>query len=147
MKNKIDQIINEELDDIAQVSPNDVKGKFDLIQELSKEIQSTECHLQDLQTQLRHAVEEFNAALGTSLRKRIPKINVNLNDGRCTAGYRSTALSCWPNVQRGMWEFEPNRYGKSFTRQNAHLLKLGNQVEPLVDAIANYFGRYRSLNA
>lgn len=145
-KKHLDDLLNEELDHLAEISPNDVKGRYDLIQEISKEISSTESHLHELKSNLRCAIEEFNAALAMSLRKRQPQLSVNLDNGKCTAGYRSTVLCCWPDLNRGLWQFEPNKHGRSFMRKNAHLLKLGNQINPLVDAILDHFSRYRTLN-
>lgn len=145
---QIDQLIKEEVSSLPSISAHDVKGKYDLIQEIKKEIGDAECHLSDLKMKLRHAVEEYNAALAMSLRKRLPGLGVSLDGGRCHASYRSTNLSCRPDLDSGMWQFEPNDHGRRFSRRHSHLLPLSNQIEPLVDAIVDYFGgRYRSINA
>jgi len=147
-RKNLDRVINEEISSLPSISANDVKGKFDLIQEIRKEIDDAEIHLDELRMHLRHAIEEYNAALAMALRKRVPRLSVSLDNGRCNTAYRSTNLSCWPDVNNGHWQFEPNRFGRSFMRRNAHLLPLSNQIDPLVDAIVNYFaGRYRTVNA
>lgn len=145
-KDIIKTLINEEVSQLPSVSANDAKGKYDLIQEITKEINDTKCHLADLEMRLRHAMEEYNAAVAMGLRKRLPQLSINLDNGRCTASYYSTTLSCWPDINQGTWKFEPNRSGRAFIRRNGHLLPLTNQVEPLVDAIVDYFSRYRTLN-
>ena len=146
-RDDFDQVLNEELSALPSISSNDVRGKYDLIQEILKEINDADCHLSELRMNLRHAIEEYNAALAMSLRKRVPGLSVSLDGGRCNARYHSTALSCWPDLESGMWQFDGDRHGKSFSRRNAHLLPLSNQIDPLVDAIINYFdGRYRTIN-
>jgi len=145
-KEKFHELVTENINNLPSISANDVQGKYDLIQEIMKEIDDTKCHLSELEMKLRHSTEEYNAALAMSLRKRLPGLSVGLSNGRCSANYRSTNLSCWPDLQAQMWKFEPNRHGRSFMRRNGHLLPLGNQLEPLVDAIVNYFGRYKTLN-
>lgn len=144
----IDKQIQEEVSSLPNIAAHDVKGKYDLIQEIRKEIDDAMCHLDGLKMNLRHAIEEYNAALAMSLRKRIPHISVGLNNGQCSTSYRSTNLTCRPDIDKGIWHFEPNDHGRRFSRRNSHLLQLSNSIEPLVDAIAQYYtGRYRSIRA
>ncbi|MHA2065996.1 MAG: hypothetical protein ACXABY_16615 [Candidatus Thorarchaeota archaeon] len=135
-------VLNEQLDSFS--SP-DVKGKLDLIHELRRDLQDAQDRVAEIQMGLRHAIEEYNVELAKSLRKRLPQISVNLSDGRCSAGYRSTNLSCKPDLEKQMWVFDGNPHGRRFMRQNGPALNLSNQIDPLVDAMVKYFGRYKSL--
>lgn len=144
-KVEFDKAINEELENLPLADP-EVKGKYDLIADIRKELQDAKAHVAELEMNLRQAVEEYNFALGVALRKRLPQITVSYDKGRCTANYRSTVLSCWPNMDMGLWSFEPNKHGRHFTRHNGHALRLGNQIDPIVDAIVGYLTqKYRTL--
>ena len=146
-KKEFEKVINEEMSSVNSISANDVQGKYDEICELTKEINDTKDQLASLEMSLRHVIEEYNAALAMAIRKRLPKLSVKLSNGRCSASYRSTNLSCWPDLDSKMWKFEPNKYGRTFSRRYASVTPLSNHLEPLVDAIVNYFSKYRSLNA
>ena len=138
-----DKVLNEQLEGLEL--SGEAQGKWDLIQDISKELESAKERVQELEMNLRHAVEEYNVELAKALRKKLPQVGVNLANGRCSASYRSTSLSCRPDLSAGMWAFEPNQHGRRFSRQHAAALNLHNSVNPLADAIANYFGRYKSL--
>lgn len=141
---EFDKVLNEELDTISNI---DVQGKLDLVLEIQKELDDSQARTAELQVSLSQALEDYNFSLGVALRKRLPKISVNFRNGRCSANYKSTNLSCKPDLNSGLWSFEPNKHGKSFSRRNGHVLRLSNQVDPLVDAIVNYLtGRYRTLS-
>jgi len=135
--------LNEQLDSFN--GPGDAKGKYDLIIELSKELQDAKDRVTELEMHVRHATEEYNIELAKGLRKRLPQLMVNLGDGRMSAGYRSTNLSCKPDLEKAMWVFDGNQHGRRFMRNNGHALNLSNQVDPLVDAMVKYFSRYKSL--
>ncbi len=79
------------------------------------------------------------------MRRRVPKLNVNLSDGRCSASYKSTNLSCCPDFESNTWSFTPNNDGRRFARKYGTALSLNDTVDPLVDAIVQYFGRYKTL--
>lgn len=145
-RRQFEKIVNEQLEALPLSSEPEVRGKFDQIAEVRKELQAAKERVAELEMHLRQAVEEYNFALGVALRKRLPQVAVNFDNGRCIANYKSTVLSCWPNIDMGLWTFEPNKHGKSFTRRNGPALRLGNQLDPIVDAIVNYLtGRYRTL--
>ena len=137
-----DNVLNEQLDSMPM---GDVQGKLDLVLQLSQELEAAQQQVLELETRLRHAMEEYNILLASALRKRIPEVGINLSNGRCSAAYKSTNLSCKPDIKAGVWSFDPNRHGKRFTRRNGPSLNLSNQVDSLADAIAAYFGRYKSL--
>lgn len=139
---KFTKILDEQLDNF---NSSDIQGKYDLICELRQELQDAKDRVAELQMNLRHAIEEYNVELAKSLRKRLPQLTVNLSDGRCSAGYRSTNLSCKPDLEKQMWVFDGNPHGRRFMRQNGHALNLSNQIDPLVNAMVKYFGRYKSL--
>lgn len=142
---KFDKVLNEELEGMTNAT--DARGKLDLVLETQKELDDAQVRVTELQTSLSQAIEDYNFSLGCALRKKLPQISVNFKNGRCSANYKSTNLSCKPDLKSGLWAFEPNRHGKTFSRRNGHALGLSNQVDPLVDAIVNYLsGRYRTLS-
>lgn len=142
---KFDKVLNEELE--AMPDTTDVRGALDLVLETQRELNDAQARVQELKTSLSQALEEYNFSLGVALRKKLPQVSVNFRNGGCSANYRSTNLSCKPDLDSGLWAFEPNKHGKTFTRRNGHALGLSNQVEPLVDALVKYLtGRYRTLS-
>ena len=139
-----EKVLTEELDSLQLTSP-EAKGKLDLIRELERELQNAMEKVTELKTELRHTTEELNLELAKGLRRRLPKVGVRLDDGKCSMGYKSTNLSCWPDLSNGIWAFEPNKHGRTFMRRHGPSLRLHNKVEPLADAIASFFSRYKSL--
>ena len=141
---KFEKILSEHLDAMPST---DVQGKLDLVLETQSELNDAQARVAELQVSLAQAIEEYNFSLGVALRKRMPKVAVNFRNGRCSANYRSTNLSCKPDLASGLWAFEPNKHGKTFSRRNGHALRLSNHMDPLVDAIVNYLtGKYRTLS-
>jgi hypothetical protein len=139
-----EKILNEQLDSLQLASPT-AQGKLDLIRDLQRELQGAAERVAELQMEIRHASEELNIELAKCLKRRLPQVGVKLDDGKCSLGYKSTNLSCWPDLNSGIWAFEPNKHGRTFMRRHGPSLRLHNKVEPLADAIATYFGRYKSL--
>jgi hypothetical protein len=137
-----DDVLSEQLDSMPM---GDVQGKLDLVLQLSQELEASQQQTLELETRLRHAMEEYNILLASALRRRIPGVGINRNNGRCSAAYKSTNLSCKPDIKARVWSFDPNRHGRRFTRKNGPALNLSNEVDALADAIATYFGRYKSL--
>ena len=137
------KILSEHLDSLP-LSGND-QGQLDLIQELNRELESARERVTELEMNLRHAMEEYNIELAKALRKRIPKVGINLGDGRMSASYKSTNLSCRPDLSSKSWIFDPNQHGRRFSRNNGMALGLSNTIDPLADAIVQYFSRYKTL--
>jgi hypothetical protein len=140
-----DKVLNEHLDAMSDGISGEAQGKLDLIHEISKELDGAKERVQDLEMSLRHATEEYNVELARALRKRLPEVGVSLNNGRCSASYKSTNLSCKPDLASKSWVFEPNQHGRRFSKNNGIALGLNNTVDPLADAIVQYFGRYKTL--
>lgn len=138
-----DKTLNEQLEEFPLAT--EAKGKLDLIQEIARELEDTKMRAAELEVELRNAVEDYNVELAKALRKRLPQVGINLNDGRCSASYRSTNLSCKPDIGAKTWIFDPNPHGRRFTRNHGPVLGLSDSVDPLADAITQYFGRYKSL--
>lgn len=139
-----DDVLNEQLDSLPVIG-GEAQGKLDLIHEITRELEDARERVEELEMNLRHAMEEYNVELAKALRKRIPQVGIRLDDGRCTAAYKSTSLSCRPDINAKTWVFDPNDHGRRFSRRNGTALGLSNTVDPLADAIAQYFGRYKSL--
>ena len=138
-----EKTLNEQLDSLP-VS-GEAQSKLDLVNEITKELENAKERVQELEMNLRHAMEEYNVELARALRKRLPQVGVSLDNGRCTASYRSTNLSCRPDLNSKSWVFEPNQHGRRFSRNHGTVLGLSGTIDPLADAIAQYFGRYKSL--
>ncbi len=139
----IDSLVDRGLDQLS--SP---PGRVDKIRSALNEIQLVEKRLNELREQLRHAQEELNAALATTLRKKLPGLNVGLNNGNCTINYRSRALICRPDHKSMRWHFEPDENGRRFLRNHGPTTGLSNDVSPLADSIAQFFtNRYKTLGA
>jgi len=141
---KFDRILTEELEALPVGS--DVKGKLDEVLRLKQDLDEAQNRVAEIESNLRQATEDYNFALGVALRKRLPQVTVDFANGRCATKYKSTNLSCHPDLQNKMWSFDNNQHGKKFSRRNAHVLRLSNQLDPLVDAMVDYLtNRYRSL--
>lgn len=139
-----DKILNEELD--ALPMSGETQNKLNLVHEIAKELEDAKERVEELEMNLRHAMEEYNVELAKALRKRIPQVGVNLSNGRCSASYKSANLSCRPDLNSKSWVFEPNQHGRRFSRRHGTALNLNNDVDLLADAIAAYLGgRYKSL--
>jgi hypothetical protein len=139
-----DKVLNEQLDSLPLTG--DAQGKLDHIFEITKELESAQDRVAELEMNLRHAMEEYNIELAKALRKRIPQVGINLGNGRCSASYKSTNLSCRPDINSKSWIFDPNQHGRRFSRNNGTALNLTNTMDPLADAIVAYMNnRYKSL--
>lgn len=137
-----DEVLNEQLEALPDTN---VQSKLDLVNEIMRELESAKDRVSELEMELRHAMEEYNIELAKALRQKIPQLNVNLADGRCSASYKSTSLSCRPDLNSKSWVFEPDQHGRRFSRNNGPVLGLNGSVDPLADAIVAYFQRYKSL--
>ncbi len=135
--------LNEQLDSLPM--SGEIQSKLDLVSEISKELESAKERVAELKMELRNAIEDYNVELAGALRKRIPKVGINLNNGRCSASYKSTNLSCYPDLGAKTWVFDPNPHGRRFTRGNADTLRLDDPIDVLSDAIVQYFSRYKTL--
>lgn len=138
-----DKVLSEQLDELP-VS-GEAQSKISLVQEISRELEDAEDRVSELKRELRNAIEDYNVELAKALRKRLPQLGVNLSDGRCSASYRSTNLSCRPDLEKRTWVFDPNQHGRRFSRKYGTTLGLADSIDPLADAIIQYFGRYKSL--
>ena len=139
-----DEVLNEHLDSLPLTG--NAPGKLDHINEITKELDSAKERVTELEMNLRHAMEEYTIELAKALRKRIPAVGINLGNGRCSASYKSTNLSCKPDLGSKSWVFDPNQHGRRFSRQNGAAMGLSNTIDPLADAIVTYLnGRYKSL--
>tara|TARA_R100001244_G_scaffold25113_2_gene25382 strand:+ start:50540 stop:50974 length:435 start_codon:yes stop_codon:yes gene_type:complete len=141
---KFEKVLNEELESLPDGS--EVRSKLDVVLNIQRDIQDAREKIEQLDGELYRALEDYNFALGAALRKRLPKVGVDFANGKCSTRYKSANLSCRPDVKSQSWVFEPNQHGRRFSKKNAHLLSLSDEVAPLVDAMVGYLtNRYRSL--
>jgi hypothetical protein len=138
-----DKILNEQLDGLPVTG--EAHSKMALAQELARELESARERVAELERDLRNAVEDYNVELAKALRRRLPQLGINLSDGRCSASYRSTNLSCRPDLDNKSWVFDPNPHGRRFSRKYGTTLGLADSLDPLADAIVQYFSRYKTL--
>lgn len=138
-----DKTLNEQLEDLPTSA--EAQNRLNLAQEISRELEDAKERVSELERELRNAVEEYNVELAKALRKKLPQLNINLNDGRCTASYCSTNLSCRPDLEKKAWVFDPNQHGRRFSRKFGAAMGLSDQIDPLADAIVQYFSRYKTL--
>lgn len=142
---RFDAILNEQLESVNLTG--ELASRLDYINELVKEIDNTKNSLAELELRLRDAIEDYNIELAKELRRSIPQLGVNLNDGKCSIAYKSTCLSCRPDVNNKLWVFDQNKHGRRFTKKYGLALRLDNSVENLANAIVQYLtGRYKSLS-
>jgi hypothetical protein len=121
-------------------------GQVQKLRDVLQEVQLVEKRLSELKVKMRHVQEELMATLATNLRKRLPGLNVGLNNGNCIINYKSRALVCRPDHQSMRWQFEPNEWGRRFVRQHGPMTGLSDDLAPLSDAIASFYtNRYKSL--
>lgn len=143
MNRKFDELLNEELENLA-IGP-EAKTKFELVKEIAKELGDAKQRVRELEDQFQRTVDELNFQLGMSIRQRAPKLAVNLNGGSCQVGYKSRALSCRPDIDRWVWVFEPTEWGRRFNRTYGPNFPL-DDVSKLADLIQAFFqGRFKTL--
>lgn len=136
-----DSKLNDSLNDINKGS---VVGK------LQKQI----LHHADLQSQIENSKDEINVIvdelltkLVLSVRKRMPKLSINVSSNRCDIRYKAKAIILLPNLNKLEWNVEPNDMGKEFMKVFNETFKIEDDMTAIADAIVDYFtGRYKTLN-
>jgi hypothetical protein len=114
------------------------KDLLSIASELLSQVSELKIKLTDTETQIEHLIEKLNAELGVAIRQRHPRLTVLHRNGECACGYRSKDLICRPDLQRKTWVIN-GRLGHGFGRQHPNLLQLSSDVNPLADAIVDYF--------
>lgn len=113
---------------------------------INSELREAEARVLNLQSTLQHALESLNAQLAVEVRKRMPKLSVSLAQHKTEIRYRSKALICWPNVDRDVWEVEPNETGRYFMRAHSADLKLSDDTSEFAELITEFFSNnYKTL--
>jgi hypothetical protein len=138
-----EKTLNEQLDGLPITG--EAQSKISLAQEIARELEDAKERVSELERDLRNAIEDYNVELAKALRRRLPQLGINLNDGRCSASYCSTNLSCKPDLGNKTWVFDSNPHGRRFSRKYGTVLGLSDSIDPLADAIVQYFGRYKTL--
>ena len=110
------------------------------------ELREAEARVLNLQANVQHALESLNAQLAVEVRKRMPKLSVNLMQHKVEVRYRSKGLVCWPNVDRDVWEVELNDTGRYFMRAHSADLKLSDDPTEFAELITEFFSNnYKTL--
>lgn len=136
---KFNKILKEELD---QLATGPVASSLDA----AHRVKEAESILRNAQDELHASLESINTKLAYEIRKRMPKLQVNLGGGKCRIYYKSKSVVVSPNALAGKWEIEPNDMGKSFMKGFAHALPMQDDLGPIAEAVVEYFGgHYKTL--
>lgn len=143
MNKKFTNILNETMEGGFQDGNFDpIPQAFQLVDDLNR----TKEQIGELTQQIMGIVEHINAILASEIRKRQPNLPINLANGCCTCGYKSSSITIHPDLEKKQWNFDSNsRFARRFLRENGHLKNM-DKIQTLAHAIADYFNdRYRSL--
>lgn len=136
---KFDKLLNEAIE-------KDAAGYYSMATDVLRQLEDMQRSMEDLNTRIRHLTEQIMSNLGTEIRKRHPKLDVNLSNGRCNVGYRSRTMSCAPDLGKRTWSIGGSPFARKFCKMHNYLLPLEDDVVPLAHAIADYFTKnYKSL--
>lgn len=138
---RIDEAIAEQLETPVQAE----RDVLSIARQILDQVEDFELKVGDANTQIAHLVEQLNAALGMAIRKKQPKLMISHKNGACTCGYHSRDLMCSPDFKNKMWKVD-GKLGRSFTRNYPQVIRLDNDVEPMANAVVDFFKRfYRTL--
>jgi hypothetical protein len=133
-------------EEIEQLEPNQVSSHVGAAQAANSALKESEAALDGLRQNLARAIEAINADLAVAVRNLLPKVSVNLADGKVNIVYKSKSISMRPDLDRGKWSVESNEAGKIFSRQYLQYLRLTEEPEELAEAVGDYFiGNYKTL--
>ncbi len=133
-------------EEIEQLEPTKASTHLGAAQAANGALREAESALDGLRQNLAHAVEAINADLAVAIRNLMPKITVNLSDGKCIVTYRSRSLTLTPDIDRGKWSVKSDDAGKTFSKQYIQYLNLNEDSAELAEAISDYFvGNYKTL--
>ena len=137
--NKFNKILKEELDQIAT-------GSTAKALNAAHKVKESESLLRNAKDELHASLEALNTQLAFEIRKRMPKLQVNLGNGKCQVYYKSKTVVVSPNALSNKWEIEPNDMGRSFVKGFAHALPMQDDLGPIAEAVVEYFNNhYKSL--
>lgn len=137
--NEFKKILKEELDQLST-------GPMADALQAAHAAKEAESLLRNAQDELHAALEALNTKLAFEIRKRSPKLQVNLSNGKVQVYYKSKAVIVSPNAIAGKWEIDPNDMGRSFVKGFAHALPMQDDLGPIAEAVVEYFGgHYKTL--
>ena len=138
---KFNKLLSEAIDQAEEPL-----GPYTSARDLLTQVKDTEQIIQDLQLRISHLKEQLISSLGSEVRKRQPKLEIGLQNGTCSTGYRSKRIMCKPDFEKGTWNISGSPFAAKFARTYPHLSKMSDDLGPLAHAIADYFNdRYRTL--
>lgn len=142
-----EKCLQEHLDSMPpESSMSGQSGHASEARSVNADLREAEARVLNLQSNLQHALESLNAKLAVEIRKRMPKLSVNLTQHKVEIRYRSKALVCWPNVDRDVWEVELNDTGRYFMRAHSADLKITDDPTEFAEFITEFFGNnYKTL--
>jgi hypothetical protein len=133
------KILKEELDQIST-------GPMASVLSAAHKVKEAESVLRNAKDELHASLEAINTKLAFEIRKRSPKLQVNLSDGKVQVYYKSKAVIVSPNALSGKWEIDPNDMGRSFVKGFAHALPMQDDLSSIAEAVVEYFGgHYKTL--
>lgn len=136
---KFNKILNEELNAMPQGLVGGVLAAAATVKEAESVSRNARQGLHD-------AIETLNSQLALEIRKRMPKLQVNLASGKCHVKFKSKAVTVWPDAMGGKWQIDQNDMGRNFMRGFSHALPMHDDLSSIAEAISEYFsGHYKSL--
>jgi hypothetical protein len=137
---KFDKLLQEELDQKQF-------GFVGSVINAAYGVKEIESRLHELVENLRTAVESLNAQLALEIRKRMPKLQVNLSNGKCHVNYKSKSIVVYPDPVSKKWDIEPNDMGRRFSRGYPDVLPMQDDLGFIAEAVCEYFSsQYRTLH-
>lgn len=137
--NNFKKLLQENLDSIPQ-------GLVATVLSTAATLKEAESVARNARQELNDAIETLNSQLALEIRKRMPKLQVNLASGKCNVRFKSKAVTVWPDVMSKKWQIDPNDMGRSFVRGFSHALPMQDDLSSIAEAIVEYFtGHYKSL--
>lgn len=142
-----DKCLQEHLDSMPpESSMSGQSGHASAARSVNADLREAEARVLNLQSNLQHALESLNAQLAVEIRKRMPKLSVNLTQNKVEVRYRSKALVCCPNVDRDVWDVELNETGRYFMRAHSEDMKLSDDPTEFAEFITEFFSsNYKTL--
>ena len=142
-----EKCLQEHLDSMPPESTmSGQNGHASQARNINAELRESEALVLNLQSKLKFALESLNAQLAVEIRKRMPKLSVNLTQHKVEVRYRSKAIICWPNIDRDVWEVELNETGRYFMRAHSADSKLSDNPTEFAELITEFFSsNYKSL--
>jgi len=130
---KFNNILQEQIDQL------NAKGPVETLLSAAYNVREIESSLNQHKDELQQASDALNAALALEVRKRMPKLQTNLADGKCHIRYRSKSLVVYPDAGSQRWVIEPSDFSRGFMKLYSDTLPLKNDLRSVAESVVEYF--------